>query len=81
MKVGDIDMTYLADQRDDVLQRVQRGGQGVEHDLDTGLNVPPLPLLCGIIKGEEHRPRVSLVGPLDLGSSAGMVVTIDLDQR
>ena len=74
-------MTYLANRHDDVLQRVQRGGQGVDRDPDPRVNVPPPPLLYGVIEGKERRPRVPPVEPPDLGSSLGVWVAADLDQR
>ena len=53
----------------------------MDHGPHLCMDAPPLPLLHGIVKDEERRPRVPTVGPLDLGSSLGVRVVVDLNQR
>jgi hypothetical protein len=40
----------------------------MNHRLNTHVDAPPFPLLCGVIEGEERRLQVPQVNPPDLGS-------------
>ena len=79
MKVGNVDALYLANRSDDILQQTRGGVQGTDHDPHHHVDAPPLPLLYGVIEGEERHPWVSTVWPPDLGSSLGVRVTANLD--
>ena len=77
MKVGNVNALYLTNWSDNILQRTQHGGQGVDRDPHLRMDA----LLCGGSEGEEHLPWVLTVGPPDLGSSLGVRVTANPDQR
>ena len=74
-------ISYLANWGDNVAQRAQHGGQGMNHDPNLHVDAPPFLLLRDVVQGKERRSQVPPVSPLDLGSSPSVRVTADPNQR
>ena len=79
MRVENTVISYLANQGDNVAQRAQRGGQGMNRAPNLHVDTPPLPLLHSVDEGKKRRPWVLSVCPPDLGSSPHVWVVAHLN--
>jgi hypothetical protein len=69
MEHGSTNRSYLTDRGDDIVQRVQRGRQGVNRKCDPRLDGALVSCLLLVVKDEECRLRILLLGPSDPGAS------------